>query len=149
MRGIKNLRLVGQYADYPLCTNGVDCCIEQRYYCHPTEEPMQHLSEGYYIAGTVCPASQGLASIGKAVHEVGEKEIELHHHRVYRQDDRSLTCTCGSEVEIDGHKTQRTQEDIAVDGEKAHHRLLDKHAFYDHIVPESAVIPKEQSHRCY
>ena len=69
----------------------------------------------------VCPvgfATQSLASVGKAIHEIGKEEIELHHHGVHGKNDSSLTGSCRGKEEVHRHQTECTEEDVSIDMEE-------------------------------
>ena len=78
----------------------------------------QRFVEGLLVVSSVEAPAQGFASVCKAIHEVAEKQVELHNHCVYRQNDGTVTSTCRGEIEVDGHQTECAQEDVAVDTEK-------------------------------
>ena len=70
--------------------------------------------ESCKIFGSVCFSSQSLTSVCKTVHKVREEEVELHEHSIDREDDSPLAGTCGSEIEINGHQTERAEENVAI-----------------------------------
>ena len=38
----------------------------------------------------------------------------MHKYGIDREDDSPLAGTCGSEIEVDSHQTERAEEDVAI-----------------------------------
>ena len=106
---------------------------------------MERFTESRYIPCTIGLATKRLTSISKAVHEIREEEIKLHQHRIHREDYSPTTGTGRSEEEIYGNEAERTQEDIAVDVEKAPHRFTDKRSPKHQVATQAAIIAQKQT----
>ena len=96
--------------------------VEQREHGHhgpsPAEQSSHDIAQCRLVSLAIVPSGQCFACVGKAIHEVAEEREQLHEQCVDGQCQCPLCRTGRSEVEVDGHETQRAQEDVAVDGEE-------------------------------
>ena len=83
------------------------------------EQPADHRAQAAQVARPVEPSAEGLAGVGKAVHDVAEEHEQLHQQRVGCQRQGPLRGSGRGEIEIDGHETERAQEDVEIEPEEA------------------------------
>ena len=105
------------------------------------------LTERQFVACPVITASQRFSGIGKAVHEIREEQVELHHHRIDRKNHCPMTGTSGCKEEVHQNQAQCTEEDVTVDMEETAHRRADERALQNQITAQTTVVTEEQTYR--
>ena len=116
--GLYDGRLVGEQAEERHAAQHVDHGEQQGHGGAPMEQAPHHVAEGAAVLCAPVAASQCLAGIGEAVHDIREEQVELHEQRIDGQDGGALPRPGSGEIQVDGHQAQCAQEDVAVDTEE-------------------------------
>ena len=102
--------------------HGINSCKNDA----PHEQTPHRGTEHLHVARSVISAAKCLSGIGETVHHVREKGEELHEQGVDSKHHSAVGGSCREEKQIDGDNEQRADKDVAVDAEKASHRLKSK-----------------------
>lgn len=81
----------------------------------PGKEMPHRMVQLTQVGGTVAFSRQGFAGKGQPVHHITEQGEQLHEQRVGSQNLRPLHRSSRGEVEVDGDKADRAQEDFKID----------------------------------
>lgn len=126
---------VGDEADY---VGVAECVDDKESYGNgscPQQDTAYAFAEHLEVGGSCKTTHKCFAGEGQTIHEIGEKQEELHQHGIGGKLDIAKTRSDGGDGQRHRHDAGRAEENIGVDIEEspeilASHQLLKRNAYH-------------------